>query len=428
MARRKLHVKVATCCFGLLLRGHNTLVFPPAEWNIKFMKNGRTARFALSLGVLAAVCATHVSAAAQTASRDRVRFVNSSNPATNPFPQSVAVADFNGDGKLDLAVPVYSSFTPLADLNILLGNGDGTFTAGPAFPLTGQNVNNAVVADFNGDGKLDLAISLPDANQVQVLLGNGHGAFTPLPPISAEAVFVVATGDFNGDGKPDLVLVNPGLGSITILLGRGDGTFRRTATIPISGGLQSVAVGDFNRDGKADLAVVNFLSDTLTILLGNGNGTFKEVASKPQTGIEPLSIAVGDFNGDGIPDLAVTNQNNGAPDPGTVTILIGRGNGTFRPAPISPMTGANPESVAVADFNGDGDLDLAVANSGSNTITVLLGKGDGSFFAPLSPRAGSNPIFAAVGDFNGDGVPDLAAADNDTSSVTVLLTERIAQR
>jgi hypothetical protein len=97
-----------------------------------------------------------------------LRFLNSSNPATNPFPQSVAVADFNGDGKLDLATPVYSIFTPLSDLNILLGNGDGTFTTGPAFPLTGQNVNNAAIGDFNGDGNADMAISLPDANRERI--------------------------------------------------------------------------------------------------------------------------------------------------------------------------------------------------------------------------------------------------------------------
>jgi len=363
-------------------------------------------------------------ASSQPASVSGVSFFNSSNPATNPFPQSIAVADFNGDGKLDMAVSVYSIFTSFSDVNILLGNGDGTFTAGPAFPLTGQNVNNAAVGDFNGDGKPDLAISLPDANQIQVLLGNGDGTFTPLPAITATGIFKVATGDFNGDGKADLVLVNPGPGTVTILLGNGDGTFPRSVTIPVAGGPQAVAVGDFNRDGKADLAVVNYSADTVTILLGNGDGTFRAVPSKPATGIQPLSVAVGDFNGDDIPDLAVTNQNNGYPLLGTVTVLIGRGNGTFIPTSVSPQTGSVPYSVAIADFNGDGKEDLAVANAGSNTITILLGKGDGSFASAASPAVGKDPVFAAVADFNGDGVPDLAAASNTTSSVTVLLTRR----
>jgi hypothetical protein len=402
------------------------------------MKTTSSAKALFSIFLLAALSCTlaigpgteHVSAAAPAVANSELadlaglRFRNSSNPPTNPFPQTIAVADFNGDGKLDMAVSVYSVFTPLSDMNILLGNSNGTFKPGPAFPLTGQNVNNAAVADFNNDGKPDMAISMPDANEIQVLLGHGDGGFTSLPAVSATGVFVVATGDFNGDGNADLVLVNPGPGTITILLGNGDGTFPRRETIAIGGGPQSVAVGDFNRDGKADLAVVNFSDDTVTILLGNGNGTFRKVPSKPATGTQPLSIAVGDFNGDGIPDLAVTNQNDGFPLLGTVTILIGRGNGSFMPKAQSPVTGSVPASVAVADFNGDGKEDLAVANAGSNTITILLGKGDGSFVSAASPTVGTDPIFAAIADFNGDGIPDLAAASNTTASVSVLLTER----
>jgi hypothetical protein len=402
------------------------------------MKTISSARVFQSFGALLLFCSfTCVSGAqhipgssgptvvsAKPAPPPALRFFNSSNPPTNPFPQSVAVADFNGDGKLDMAVSVYSIFTTFTDVNILLGNGDGTFTPGPTFPLTGQNVNNAAVGDFNGDGKPDLALSLPDANQVQVLLGNGDGSFTPLPAISVTGVFVVAKGDFNGDGKPDLVVVNPGPGTITILLGNGDGTFPRRLTIPVAGGPQSVAVGDFNRDGIEDLAIVSYSSDSVTILLGRGDGTFHQVPAKPATGVEPLSIAVGDFNGDGIPDLAVTNQNDGNPIPGTVTVLLGRGNGTFAPTAVSPQTGPVPYSVAVADFNGDGKADLAVACAGNNTIAILLGKGNGSFVAAANPPVGKDPVYAAVADFNGDGVPDLAAASNTTSSVTVLLALR----
>ncbi len=391
------------------------------------MINRRPANFALFVGPMAALlCAigcggTNVAAPPGTPG---ISFVNSSNPATNPWPQFVAVADFDGDGKLDLAVPVYSIFTSLSDMNILLGNGDGTFTAAPTFLLTGQNVNNAVVADFNGDGKPDLALSLPDANEVQVLLGIGDGTFTPMPAVSATGVFVVATGDFNGDGKADLVVVNPGPDTVTILLGIGDGTFTEKATIPFTGGPQSVAVGDFNRDGKADLAVVNYSSNTVSVLLGNGDGTFTEAASSAETGIQPLSVAIGDFNGDGILDLAVTNQNGGAPGLGSVTVLLGKGDGTFTPTAVSPMTGSNPESVAVADFNGDGKADLAIANAGSDTVTVLLGNGDGTFAAAMSPATGATPNYAAVGDFDGDGIPDLAVANNVSNSVTVLLTKR----
>lgn len=353
-----------------------------------------------------------------------IRFVDSSNPATNPFPQSVAVGDFNGDGKQDVAVPVYSIFTSFSDLTILLGNGNGTFTPGPVVGVTGQNVNNAVAADFNGDGKLDLAISLPDANEIQVLLGNGDGSFSALSPVSANAIFKIATGDFNRDGKADLVLVNPGTSSVTILLGNGDGTFTQKTNVVMSGGAEAVAVGDLNRDGIPDLAVVNGVSNTVTILLGKGDGTFTQVKAQPATGIEPLSVAIGDFNGDGIADLAVSNQNNGFPNLGTITVLLGNGKGGFKPTAASPQTGSIPETVAVADFNGDGKPDLVTANAGSNTISVLLGQGKGVFGKALTFAAGKDPLCAVVGNFNGDTIPDLAIANNTTASMTILLGER----
>ncbi len=349
-----------------------------------------------------------------------LNFLQSSAPSTNPYPQSVAIADLNGDGRFDLAVPVYSIFTPQADANILLGNGDGTFTAAPAFPVTGQNVNNAAVADFNGDGKPDLAISMPDANQVQVLLGNGDGTFTPMSPVNVSAVFVVATGDFNRDGLSDLVVVGFGSSSVDILLGNGDGTFTPGAKISVVGP-SSVAIADLNGDGNPDMAVVSDSSETVEIFLGNGDGTFSLVSSQPATGVEPLSITAGDFNGDGIPDLAVSNQNYGYPNPGTVTILLGQGDGTFKTAPTL-QSGSIPYTVVVADVNGDGIADLVTGDAGSNSASVFLGKGDGTFAAPLSPSVGTNPVGIGIGDFNGDGLPDLAAANNTTSSVTVVLT------
>jgi hypothetical protein len=404
------------------------------------MKSASPARFLLILSLTALLCASsyggvsdsnstdanHASVSSESTGIPRVSFHNSSNPPTNPYPQFVAVADFNGDGKLDMAVPVYSIFTSYTDVNIFLGKGNGTFEAGPAFPLTGQNVNNAAVGDFNGDGKLDLAISLPDASEVQILLGNGDGSFTPLTPIYVpEGVFKVDTGVFNSDGKTDLVVTAY---ELTVLMGNGDGTFTAKPSIAITGGAAATAVGDFNGDGIADLAVADnggeLAPSSVTILLGNGDGTFKQVAESPATGIEPLAIAAADFNGDGILDLAVTNQNDGYPLLGTVTILIGKGNGTFMPKAVSPQTGSVPYSVVVADFNGDGKPDLAVANAGSNTITVLLGEGNGNFAPPISPAVATDPVYAAVGDFNGDGVPDLAAASNTTNSVTVLLTKR----
>ena len=350
-------------------------------------------------------------------------FINSSSPATNQYPQSVAVGDFNGDGKLDMVVPDYSQ----PGINILLGNGDATFTAGPVAPTVSSNVNNAVVADFNGDGKADLALSLPDNFEIVVLLGNGDGSFNALTPIAAGTVWQIATGDFNGDGKADLVELNCGAQTLTIFLGNGDGTFTPVSpATSVPGCPTAVAVGDFNGDGKVDLAVSIDSSSTnlpgsVTVLLGDGDGSFTPTSQSLATGNSPLSIVAGDFRGNGVLDLAIANSYVDTFDPGTVTVLMGKGDGTFTPAAVSPVVGTMPYSVAVGDFNGDGKADLVTANVGDNTVTVLLGNGDGSFTTAATPASGSGTLFAATGDFNSDGLSDIAVADNNTAKVTILL-------
>jgi len=343
-------------------------------------------------------------------------FVNSSNPGTSPQPVSVTAFDLNGDGILDLVAPADGG------LNVFLGRGDGTFVPAPTISM--PQINNVAAADFNGDGIPDLALSLPDVNQVEVLLGNGDGTFSSLSPISSDSVaFVQAPGDLNGDGNADLVVIAPGADAITILLGNGDGTFPTEQMISVSGGPQSLAVGDFDRDGKTDLAVVSVFSQTMTVLMGNGDGTFTAKVQHPATGHIPVSATVGDFNGDGILDLVVANLNSGAPSLGSLTVMLGNGDGTFRPTPSSPVLGSCPGSIASADFNQDGHRDIVATSSYEGTTSVLLGNGDGTFDAPLSFPSGAGSLFAAVGDYNGDGVPDLAVAAGNANRVTVLLAK-----
>jgi hypothetical protein len=343
----------------------------------------------------------------------------------------VAVGDLNGDGRLDLAVAGDSG------VSIWLGNGDGTFQAGPTY-AAGSESQSVAIGDLNGDGHLDLAVANSNftaAGTISVLLGKGDGTFQAAASYVVDLYPVsVAVADFNGDGLADLVVANegvtPGSGTLSVLLGRGDGTFQLIAPFADGSSPRSVAVGDFNGDGKQDVVTANFYQGTVRsgaeiiesdvrVLLGNGDDTFQA----PQTytaGTGPWSVAVGDFNGDGVADLAVANQ-GGVLDQGFgVSILLGNGDGTFRAAQ-DYQVGSRPIAVAVGDFNGDGRLDLIVGDGLSATVTVLIGNGDGTFQTGQSYALGGYPNALAVADLNGNSTLDLAVVDSDHATVYVVL-------
>ena len=320
-------------------------------------------------------------------------------------PASIALGDFNGDGRADLAV------VNAEGVSVLLGNGDGTFKA-PMNYGAGVTPTSIAVGDFNRDGKADIAVCDINVGNISVLLGNGDGTFqTALNYGIGGYPISIAVGDFNGDGKPDLAVGDQNDGVI-VLLGNGDGTFQAAATYGIGSSAGQMAVGDFNGDGRADLAVSDeFTLGSMSVLLGNGDGTF-QAAANYGTGTGPGSIVVADFNGDGKADLATGNLYN-------VSVLLGNGNGTFQTA---VYYGTGPASIAIGDFNGDGKPDIAVVNTGSSSVTVLLGRGDGTFLAAAgSYSVGSESTSMAVGDFNGNGRADLVTANYKGNDVSVLL-------
>jgi Ca2+-binding RTX toxin-like protein len=348
--------------------------------------------------------------ARQTYTSVLVSFATQTNFATGAYAASVAVGDFNGDGKLDLAVANYGS----ANVSVLLGNGSGSFSAQTTFAVGSRPVFVAV-GDFNNDGKPDLVVANSNSDNVSVLLGTGSGGFsagTGFP--TRDQPFSVAVGDFNGDGKSDLAVANGNDSSVSVLLGTGSGGFGAQSILSVGNSPRSMVVSDFNGDGKLDLAVANRDSNNWSVRLGNGSGGF---GAQTNFGSEnsPVSLAVGDFNGDVKPDVVVANQvtNN-------VSVLLGTGSGSFGTR-TNFETGSGPASVAVGDFDGDGKLDLAVANQTSNNVSVLLGNGSGSFSTQTTFATGNLPFSVAVGDFNGDGKPDLAVANLGTNNVSVLL-------
>jgi len=341
-------------------------------------------------------------------------FNAASNYAAGNFPASVAVGDFNADGRPDLAVANQGS----SNVSILLGNGGGggTFQAAVNY-AAGSGPVSVAVGDFNGDGSPDLAVPNGNSATVSILLGNAPpNAGTFAAPVNYAAGSIprsVAVGDFNADGRPDLAVVNSNSANVSILLGNGDGTFLPAVNYAAGIGPVFVAVGDFNADGQPDLATANS-GNNVSILLGNGNGTFQGPVNY-SVGTSPQSVAVGDFNADGWPDLAVANANGN-----NVSILLGNANGTFQPA-VNYAAGTSPRSVAVGDFNADGRPDLAVANFSSDNVSILLGNLSGTFQPAVNYAAGSGPRSVAVGDFNGDGSPDLAVANFNSNNVSVLL-------
>ena len=350
----------------------------------------------------------------------------------------VVIADVNGDGKPDLVIAsaVILGESYQAAVSILLGNGDGTFQAPVNYDAAsaGSSGGTVAVGDFNGDGKPNVVLTSPGANSVSILLGNGDGTFRPAVAYAAgKSPQYLAVGDFNRDGNLDLV-VNSKPGYVTILLGNGDGTFRAPVNYPALEYPGSVAVGDFNGDGKPDLAVstvgVGDGPDFVRILLGNGDGTFQK-PTPCYAGSGPVAVTVGDFNGDGKLDLVVGNQPYPAYEGAvgdTISIMLGNGDGTFQP-PVGYTAGATPVALALGDFNGDGALDIAVANrwNPGGNLAILLGSPQGAVqhtaSYPVSPENDGELGFIAAGDFNGDGKPDMAVTDSHNNTVTILLND-----
>ena len=430
-------------------------------------------------------------------------------------PNQVVVADFNGDGNLDFAVANagYES-DPGNTVSVFFGKGDGTFGAPKSYTV-GYMPFGITAADLNGDGKVDLATANWEDGTASVLLNKGDGTFLPatsyaaghpfapyaiaaiplesgsapsLAVMGSAGVFILAhegnanfsaaqgynppsvvdpvVADFNGDGKADLALVtgNPGdqgSSGVAVLFGKGHGVFSSSTAYVVLPDLDAVAAGDFNGDGKADLAVGDTYDGLIAIvlgkgqahfsppvheyavdypvaiasgrlgngrnldlavlswgreqkvliLLGNGDGTFSPGQSIAIPALYPSWITLADFNGDGILDMAVTSQGDYA-DQGAVNILIGKKGGGFNP-PVAYGSGMYLRGAIIGDFNGDGKLDFVLPGYDDMNFVVFLGNGDGTFRQGASYPLTAGPDSAAAGDLNGDGKLDLAVSLNN---------------
>ena len=311
---------------------------------------------------------------------------NFKQAAGSPFaagdePADIAVGEINNDGKVDLVIANHGT----KYVTVLLGDGRGGFSVAPNSPFTVKSdphPHGVALADFNGDRKLDIVVDDWQNNNVTVLFSDGKDGFVS-PGVSFAVgkmpYHKVRAADVNGDGKPDIITTNMEGNNATVLLGDGHGGFKQSAGSPFATGDSPfhVAVGDLNRDGKPDLAIAKYSghasdpsADGVAVLVGDGRGGFQPMSGSPfpTTGRASGCVAIGDINGDGLPDVAVAN---GASD--NVTVLLGSNKGTLTPGATFSV-GRSPYALAVGDLNGDGKADIVTANNEDNDVTVLLSK------------------------------------------------------
>lgn len=341
-------------------------------------------------------------------------------------PRYLVAADFNNDGKQDFVTASSANLPQGSTIEVAHGDGNGGFTKKSISNFGVSQPFAIATADFNNDGKLDLAVTQPGTGKISFLLNDGTGGFQT-DAFNAQSVFfgaqphAIKAGDFNNDNKADLIVLGRNSSNFLVLLGTGTGAFAVSFDGPLQGNssfFDDLAVGDFNADGKSDLAVIRGATNVLHVLQGDGTGNFSDYAILSLPGI-PGSIVAKDLNGDGKSDIAVTSgviENNIRRI--DIAVLINDGAQGFNPATSYPTEGAGV--LGIGDFNGDNHPDLAAA-TGLDGLAVLTNKGNGEFNAPVYFAVGSTLSHLAVADFNNDGKDDALLSQLGGNSVGLAL-------
>jgi hypothetical protein len=361
-------------------------------------------------------------------------FAKGGTYATGSAPLSIAVADFDGDGRLDLATSNWGGASGAVDgsVSVLLANGPGTFAAQTMYKTEIQP-NDLAVGDLTGDGLPDIVVA-GGLTRLNVFSNTGKGTFTPLRDVPLSEPLAVTVADLDGDGQPDVAA--PMVSNAIDIFLDNAGSLRPAGQYVTGTMAYALAAADLDGDGRNDLVVTNVSfppgaglpvalgAGRIGVLLNRGAAAFRAEVVYP-AGNGTNALAVADLDGDSHPDVAVANDVDG-----TVGVFRNLGDGTFAAQVTyfvgetsSTVTGGGMAGVVAADFDGDGHIDLATTRTfgDGSTVELLRNAGDGTFLAPLSVPAPSRPLAIAAGDFDGDGRPDLVLSTDD--SVTVLLAQ-----
>ena len=361
---------------------------------------------------------------------------------TTSNPHYLLAADFNNDDKQDIVTASSEFQSGAAGVEVALGDGAGGFTKKSLSNFGVPQINSLAAADFNSDGKLDLAVTTRTNGRVTILLNDGTGGFRS-DGFNGTNYFVgpqataIKTGDFNNDTKADLVVITPFFNNFVTLLGDGTGNFTISGGGPLQGStsfFEDLDVADFNADGKSDLAIVRSGANVVQVLVGDGTGQFANYAILPVPGV-PISVVARDFNGDGKPDIATTNSD--AIDIARlfrVTVFLNDATPSFSPAANYSTDGGG--LLGVGDFNGDNKPDLVLSSgalfigtnlNGLDGVAVLTNNGNGEFNSSISFSTGGQSDYVAVKDFNNDGRDDVAISQSSNSVSLVLNGPAVSQ-
>ena len=344
---------------------------------------------------------------------------------TQRRPLFVEAADFDNDNYMDLAVIHQpETFDALGGVSILRGDGLGVFVSVQNFDV-GRGPSSGFSVDLNGDGSLDLITVNTGSNTVSTLLGDGLSGLSVARsfPAGVNPVAMV-TGDFNRDGHVDVIAANLSSGStggFTLLLGDGKGQFAPPRNFAVGSDIAAIATGDFNRDSCLDLAMARrTFTGQIALMNGNCQGGFSDLRTVAVNDRDPNLIAAHDLNGDNNLDLVVIS---GGFEPSRLSTFLGNGQGGFSPPRATPLGRSSVTALAIEDFNADGRADVALAYFNNNIVSILQGDGQGAFMAARDFGTGINPRALAAADLNQDFYPDLVVANTGSNDLDILLAD-----